>query len=96
MSSRNRYKKCELASLFGEVLPTEKSLVVSIWAFFLISRQPRRIRKNRNHQKYLLMQGYLSKICNSPSCPLIQTMPRLHLTDGFDETWCLWKRISKF
>jgi len=41
------------------VLPTEKSLVVS---FFQISQQPRRIRKNRNHQKFLLMQGYLSEV----------------------------------
>jgi len=29
---------------------------------FQISRQPRQIRKNRNHQKFLLMQGYLSKV----------------------------------
>jgi len=44
------------------VLPTEKSLVVSCWTFFQISQQPRRIRKNRNHQKNLLIQGYLSKV----------------------------------
>jgi len=37
-----------------KVLPTEKSLVVSFWTLFQISRQPRRIRKNRNHQKFLL------------------------------------------
>jgi len=42
------------------VLPTEKSLVVSFWTCFEVSRQPRRIRKNRNHQKFLLMQEYLS------------------------------------
>jgi len=27
---------------------------------FQISHLPRRIRKNRNHQKFLLMQGYRS------------------------------------
>jgi len=43
------------------VLSTEKRLVVSFWTFFLISRQPRRIRKNRDHEKIMLMQGYLSK-----------------------------------
>jgi len=43
-----------------KVLPTEKSLLVSFWTFFQISRQPRQIRKNRNHQKFLLMQEYLS------------------------------------
>jgi len=41
------------------VFPTEKRLVVS---FFQISWQPRRIRKNRDHQKLLLMQGYLSRV----------------------------------
>jgi len=44
-----------------KVLPTENSLVVLFWAFFQISRQPRRIRKNRNHQKCLLMQGIFLK-----------------------------------
>jgi len=34
------------------VLPTEKSLVVTFWTFFEISRQPRRIRRNRNNQKF--------------------------------------------
>jgi len=29
MSSRNRYKKFERVSLFGEVLPTDKCLVTS-------------------------------------------------------------------
>jgi len=42
------------------VLPIKKRLVVSFWTFFQISRQPRRIRKSRNHQNFLLMQGYLS------------------------------------
>jgi len=32
-------------------MPTEKSLVVSFWTFSQISWQPRRIRKNRNHEK---------------------------------------------
>jgi len=41
------------------VLPTEE-LIVSFWTFFQISQQPRWIRKNRNHQKFLLMQGYFS------------------------------------
>jgi len=45
-----------------EALPTEKRLVTSFWSIFQISRQPRRIRKNRDHQKFLLMQGYLSKV----------------------------------
>jgi len=44
------------------VLPTEKSLAVSFWTFFQISRQPKWIRKNPNHQNFLLMQGYLSKL----------------------------------
>jgi len=43
------------------VLPTEKSLVVSyILNMLQIFQQPRQIGKNRNHQKFLLMQGYLS------------------------------------
>jgi len=37
------------AEMYTFVLPTEKRLVVSFWVFFQISRQPRRIRKNRNH-----------------------------------------------
>jgi len=40
-------------------LPTGKRLVVSFWTFFQISRQPKRIRKNRDHQKFLLMQVIL-------------------------------------
>jgi len=40
------------------VLPTEKRLVVSFWTVFQISRQPKRIRKNRDHQKFLLMQEH--------------------------------------
>jgi len=44
------------------VLPTEKRLEVSFLTFFQVSRQPRRIRMNRNHQKILLMQGYLSQV----------------------------------
>jgi len=44
------------------VLPTEKRLVVSFWTFFQISQQPRHIRKNRDQQKLLLMQGYLSTL----------------------------------
>jgi len=39
------------------VLPTKKGLVFSFWTFFQISRQPRWLRKNRDHQKFLLMQG---------------------------------------
>jgi len=38
------------------MLPTEKSLV-SFWTFLRISRQPRRIRKNRNHQKNFVNAG---------------------------------------
>jgi len=43
-------------------LPTEKRLVVSFWTFFQIYQQPKQIEKNGNHQKFLLMQGYLSKV----------------------------------
>jgi len=50
------------AKLLTFVLPTEKRLVVSFWTFFQISQQLRQIRKNRDHQKFLLMQGYLSKV----------------------------------
>jgi len=45
-----------------KVLPTKKSLEVLFWTFFQISQQPKRIWKNQNHQKILLMQGYLSKV----------------------------------
>jgi len=41
---------------------TENNVVVSFRTFFQISLQPRRIKKNQNHQKILLMQGYLSKV----------------------------------
>jgi len=37
-----------------KVLPTEKRLVTSFWSIFQISRQPRRIWENRDHQKFLL------------------------------------------
>jgi len=45
-----------------KVLPTEKYLVTLFWSIFQISLQLRRIRKNQDHQKSLLMQGYLSKV----------------------------------
>jgi len=46
------------------VLPTKKRLVDCSFVLdiFQISWQPRRIRKNRNHQNFLLMQGYFSKV----------------------------------
>jgi len=47
------------AEMLTFVLPTEMRLVVSCWTFFQISLQPRRIRKNPDYQKFLLMQGYL-------------------------------------
>jgi len=50
------------AKMLTFVLPTEERLVVSFGHFFQISLQSRRIRKNRDHQKFLLMQGYLSKV----------------------------------
>jgi len=50
------------AKMLTFVLPTEKRLVVSFWTFFQISQQPRLIRKYRDHQKFLLMQGHLSKV----------------------------------
>jgi len=34
----------------------------SLAIFFQISVQPQRIRINRNHQNFMLMQGYLSEI----------------------------------
>jgi len=40
------------AKMLTFVLPTEKRLVVSFWKYFQISRQPRRIRKNQNYQKF--------------------------------------------
>jgi len=42
------------AKMLTFVLPTEKRSVVSVWTFFQISRQSRRIRKNRDHKKFLL------------------------------------------
>jgi len=43
------------------VLPTEKSLVVSLWTFFQISLQPRQIRKNQNHQNFCWCRGIFLK-----------------------------------
>jgi len=43
-----------------KVLPTEKCLVTLYWSIFQISRQPRRNRKNWDHQTLLLLQEYLS------------------------------------
>jgi len=63
VSSSNRYKKSEHASLLWQkVLPTEKGLVTLFWSIFQIFQQPKQIRKNRDHQKFSLMQGYLSKV----------------------------------
>jgi len=47
------------------LLPTEKRLVVSFWTFFKYlgnQGELERIRKNRNHQNFLLMQECLSKV----------------------------------
>jgi len=38
-------------------LPTKKRLIVSFWTFFQISRQSRRIRNNRDHQKNFVDAG---------------------------------------
>jgi len=57
-----RIQKIQACIVWQKVLPTEKSLVVSFWAFLKISQKPRRVRKNQNHQKFLLMQGNLSKV----------------------------------
>jgi len=63
MSTHNRYKKIRACIVaWQKVLPTEKCLVTSFWFIFQISRLPRLIRKNRDYQKFLLMQGYLSKV----------------------------------
>jgi len=64
MSSRKQQIQKIRACIFAwrKVLPTEKCLVTSFWSIFQISRQPRRIKKNRDHQKFLLMQEYLSKV----------------------------------
>jgi len=43
------------------VLPIEKRLVVSFWTFFQSSRQPKRIRKNRDHQKFYWCRGIFLK-----------------------------------
>jgi len=34
-------------------VPTEKRLEVSFRTFYQISQQPQRIRKNRNHKKFV-------------------------------------------
>jgi len=39
------------------VLQTNKRYVVSFWTFFHISRQPQRIKKNRNHQTFCWCRG---------------------------------------
>jgi len=44
-----------------KVLPTEKCLVTSFWSIYKISRQPRRIRKNRDHQKFFWCRGIFVK-----------------------------------
>jgi len=65
-----------------KVLPTKKSLVVSFWTLFQISLQPRRIRKNRNHQEFLLMQGYLSKVYLENSSSHLITVPQPGDSEG--------------
>jgi len=51
-------QKTERASLsWQKVLPTEKYLVTSFWSIFQISRQPRRIRKNRDPPKIFVDAG---------------------------------------
>jgi len=52
---KQKIRACIVA--WRNVLPTEKSLVVSFWPFFQISRQPRQFRKNRNHQKFCWCKG---------------------------------------
>jgi len=39
------------------VLPTEKSLVVSFWTFFQISRQPRQIKRTKNTKNFCWCRG---------------------------------------
>jgi len=54
MSSRNRYKKFDACTVaietFAKSVGNWKELSNLILDIFQISRQPRRIRKNRNHQ----------------------------------------------
>jgi len=45
------------AKMLTSVFPTEKRLVASFWTIFQISWQPKRIRKNRNHQKFYWCRG---------------------------------------
>jgi len=58
MQQIQKIRACIVA--WRKVLQTEKSLVVSFWTFYQISLQLRRNWKNWNHQKILLMRGYLS------------------------------------
>jgi len=66
MSLRNRYKKSDSCTVDIETLAKSvancKERSSFILDIFHISQQSRQIRKNQNHQKFLLMQRYLSQL----------------------------------
>jgi len=66
MSSRKRYKKsngCTFAiETSAKCVANRKELSSFILDILKISRQPKRIRKNQNYQKFLLMLRYLSEV----------------------------------
>jgi len=57
MSSRNRYKKSERASLLGQMWHSWKEIRSFILDIFQISWQPRRIRKNRATKNFCWCRG---------------------------------------
>jgi len=62
--------------------------------FFQISGQPSRIRKNRDHQKLLLKQGYLSKVklqfSKFPYKQFYRTWCIFWREFLWEEAWSLW------
>jgi len=63
MSLLNKIQKIRACIVaWQKALRTEKCLVTSLWSIFQIFQQSKRIRKNRDYQKFLLMQEYLSEV----------------------------------
>jgi len=55
MSSFTQIQKIrECIVAWRKVLPTENCVVSSFWSIYEISRQPRRIRKNWDHQNFFV------------------------------------------